>query len=77
MSDFPKVKPLDLATVINLAILHGRGYACTPETRKDIHKMTEDDRAALMSFNPDGLAQYERLEELMHWAWKNREGGAA
>lgn len=64
------VKPLDLSNLIRLAILHGRGYRCAPETRKQVHHLTEDDQAAIMSFDPEGLPCFDRLDDLVAATWK-------
>ena len=62
MSD---VKPLDLANIIRLAILHGRGYACTPETRHVVQRLNDEDQAALMSFDPEGIPCFDRVTEAL------------
>lgn len=59
------IKPLDLADVIRLAILHGRGITCTKETRKNITKLTSEDQEALMSFDPEGIGCFDRLQDLV------------
>ena len=64
------VKPLDLSNLIRLAILHGRGYRCAPETRKQVRHLTEDDQAAIMSFDPEGLPCFDRLDDLVAATWK-------
>ena len=76
-NSIPEVKALDLATVIRLAILHGRGHDCTPETHHKAHKITDEDQAVIMSFDPEGIRQFDRLQELQMWAWENRKRGAA
>lgn len=67
--DYP-VKPLDLSNLIRFAILHGRGYRCAPDTRKQVHRLTEDDQAAIMSFDPEGLPCFDRLDNLVAAARK-------
>lgn len=65
----PEIRPFDLATIIRVAILHGRGYPCNPDTHKDIRHITAEDQATLMSFDPEGMLQFERLQALVTWAW--------
>lgn len=68
----PPTKPLDLANIIRLAILHGRGYPLNPDTRLETRLITKEDMDVIMSFDPEGVPAFGRLQELTTWALKNR-----
>lgn len=76
MTAIPEIKPLDLSIVIRQAILHGRGYPCNADTRKDITPLTDADLHSICTFDPEGLPQFDRLQELILWVWKNRKPAA-
>lgn len=55
------VKPLDLSNLIRLAVLHGRGYPVTKETRKSAQQINDDDQKCLMDFDPEGIGCFDRV----------------
>lgn len=69
-TSIPANRLLDLSNLIRSAILHGRGHLCNQETRKEIVPLSEEDLAAIMSFDPEGLSPFDRLQELTLWAWR-------
>lgn len=54
-----RVKPLDLATLLRDAFLSGRGL-------KDGDRLSEEDRAAWVNYDPERMAAYRRVADVLY-----------